>query len=102
LEEKNAMAKIVIENTREHDIILNTANNLGSVTIPAARPNPDPDAKDKLIPGTATLDDSFLKEAQKSEVVKGYFNDGWLRNQKTGSADTTAKSGTGTGQQPKP
>jgi hypothetical protein len=71
------MAKVTIENTREHDIIL--AAQSTTVTVPAARPNDNPDAKDKTIPGSIVMDDSFLKEAQKSDVVKYYFSDGWLR-----------------------
>ncbi len=73
------MAKITLENTREHDISLAVvaAGGATQVTIPAARQ--DAADKNKLVNGSAEADDAFVTAARKSPVVAHYFDEGWLR-----------------------
>ena len=73
------MAKIILENTREHDITLSVAgaDGLVQVTVPGARQ--DPTDKHKLVNGTAESDDDFVAAAKKNPVVAHYFEEGWLR-----------------------
>lgn len=79
------MAKILIENTREHDITLNAAGAEGvvQVTVPGARQ--DANDKNKLVYGVAEADDALVEEAKKSPVVAHYFKEGWLRLPKAAS-----------------
>ncbi len=73
------MAKVTVENTREHDITINAHNKSGElvqVTIPAARQ--DAADKNKLVNGSAEVDDEFVAAAKKYAVVKHYFEEGWL------------------------
>jgi hypothetical protein len=71
------MAKIVLENTTKHMIILHLAGSpIKSVSIPGARP----DAEQNLVNGRAEVDDDFIEAARKaSKVVRGYFSAGSLR-----------------------
>lgn len=73
------MAKITIENTREHDITINATGEDGvvQVTVPSARQ--DPADKNKSVNGRADADDAFVAAAKKSPVVAHYFEEGWLR-----------------------
>lgn len=73
------MAKIILENTREHDITINAAGEDGvvQVTVPGARQ--DPNDKNELVNGRAEADDSVVAAAKKHPVVAHYFDEGWLR-----------------------
>ena len=74
------MAKIILENTREHDITLNVTGESGElvqVTVPAARQSPND--KNELVNGRAEADDSVVAAAKKNAVVAHYFDEGWLR-----------------------
>ena len=74
------MAKIILENTREHDITLNLtaeSGELHQVTIPAARQNPAD--KNELVHGRSEADDAIVAAAKKNPVVAHYFEAGWLR-----------------------
>lgn len=74
------MAKILIENTREHDITVNVPGGAGEVvqvTVPAARQNPED--KSELINGRAEVDDSIIEAGRQNPVVAHYFEEGWLR-----------------------
>lgn len=75
------MAKILLENSREHDITLHLQNKGGvieSVTIPGARQNPD--NRNELINGVGEADGELVEAAKKaSPVVKHYFDEGWLK-----------------------
>lgn len=70
--------KITIENTREHDIVINASSGSGvtMAVIPAAKQ--DPEDRNKLIHGTALVEEALLEKASKSPVVKHYFKEGWL------------------------
>lgn len=77
------MAKIILENTREHDITLNAVNNDGElvqVIVPAARQSQTD--KNEIINGQAEADDSVVASAKKNPVVAHYFSEGWLRGAK--------------------
>ena len=74
------MAKIILENTREHDITLNVTAESGEllqVTVPAARQSPND--KNELVSGRAEADDAIVTAAKKNPVVSHYFDEGWLR-----------------------
>ncbi len=75
------MAKILLENTREHDINLQLTDKSGviqSITIPGARQNPD--NRNELIHGVGEADSDLVDAAKKaSPVVKHYFEEGWLK-----------------------
>jgi len=74
------MAKIILENTREHDITLNVTAESGEwvqVTVPAARQSQAD--KNEIINGQAEADDSIVSAAKKNQVVAHYFSEGWLR-----------------------
>lgn len=73
------MAKVLVKNTREHDIDLSAATRSGGaerVTIPAGTF----DGKDKAVaPGECLVDEEFLKAARSgSKAVQGMFAEGWL------------------------
>ncbi len=74
------MAKIILENSREHDITLSGLNSDGElvqVTIPAARQ--DGNDRDTLINGIAEAEDDFVEAVtKKSAAVRHYFDEGWL------------------------
>lgn len=73
------MAKILLKNTREHDITLHlvSSDQVSSVTIPSAQRDPADDKK--LIPGTAEADSDMVAAAKKKHApVRHYFNEGWL------------------------
>lgn len=74
------MAKIILQNTREHDITINAMSASGEVaqvTVPAARQSQDD--KNVLINGQAEADDAVVEAAKKSPVVAHYFEEGWLQ-----------------------
>lgn len=75
------MAKILLENTREHDLTLHLSGKGGvieSVTIPGARQNPD--NRNELIHGVGEADGDLVEAAKKaSPIVKHYFEEGWLK-----------------------
>lgn len=76
------MAKIILKNTREHDITINLPpiekDGLPvSVTVPAARQNPE--NKNELLHGEVETDDSIVEAARKHTVAKHYFDEEWLR-----------------------
>lgn len=74
------MAKIILENTREHDISLNLTAETGEVlqvTVPAARQSAND--KNELVHGRAEADDAIVAAAKKNPVVAHYFDEGWLR-----------------------
>jgi ParB-like chromosome segregation protein Spo0J len=74
------MAKVLIENTREHDITLSALVKTVTVqaTVPGARQNPD--NRNELIHGVAEVDGELLDLAKKnSPVVQHYFDEGWLK-----------------------
>ena len=71
------MAKIKLQNTREHDITLSAFdkdNIQTTVTVPGGRD----DGKGGFTKGFAEADDSFVEAASKSPVVAHYFDEGWL------------------------
>lgn len=74
------MAKVILENTREHDITLSaldTNGELVQITIPSARQSTID--RDQLINGVAEADDSFIDAVtKKSKAVAAYFDEGWL------------------------
>lgn len=73
------MAKILVRNTREHDIdLFATAKNgvAERVTIPAGSFNTEEKA---VVPGECAVDEEFLKAARSgSKAVQGMFSEGWL------------------------
>lgn len=74
------MALVTVENTREHEITLNVApkgGELAQATIPAARQSADD--KNKIVNGTAQVDEALVAEARKNAVVAHYFDEGWLQ-----------------------
>jgi hypothetical protein len=82
------MAKTQLENTREHDITLHlvSKDQVASVTIPAARQNPDD--RSKTINGTAEADAELVAATRKNHpVVKHYFSEGWLREVKSAAPE---------------
>lgn len=74
------MAKIKLENTREHEISIcgiDENGELVSVTVPGARTSPTD--KDEVINGSVEADDSFVDAIKaKSKAVQHYFDEGWL------------------------
>lgn len=74
------MAKVLIENTREHDITVSALvkNVTAQATVPGARQNPD--NRNELIHGVAEVDSELLDIAKKSPVVQHYFDAGWLKS----------------------
>lgn len=73
------MAKVLVRNTREHDIDLFATTKSGvadRVTIPAGAFNNE----DKSVsPGECLVDEEFLKAARSgSKAVQGMFAEGWL------------------------
>ena len=78
------MAKIIIKNMREHDIVLSSmasTNKPVSVTIPGARTETDEKLQQsRVIPGEAEIESSDLDTIRKDNVVaKSYFDEGALR-----------------------
>lgn len=73
------MAKVLIENTREHDITVSALvkSVTAQATVPGARQNPD--NRNELIHGVAEVDSELLDIAKKSPVVQHYFDEGWLK-----------------------
>lgn len=75
------MAKVLLENTREHDITLALKSKDGvvhQVTIPGARQNPA--NRNELIHGVGEADSEHIDLAKKtSPVVAHYFEEGWLK-----------------------
>ena len=75
------MAKVILENTREHDITVHLQSKGGvisQVTVPGARQNPD--NRNELIHGVAEVDGELIEGAKKaSPVVAHYFEEGWLK-----------------------
>jgi hypothetical protein len=89
------MAKVILENTREHDITLSALDDNGElvqVTIPGARQSET--ERDTLIPGVAEADDAFLDAAKKkSKAVAAYFDEEYLRVVKTGKQEAKQPAG---------
>lgn len=74
------MAKIILENTREHDITINVTAESGEllqVTVPAARQSATD--KNETVAGRTETDDAIVAAAKKNPVVAHYFDEGWLR-----------------------
>lgn len=93
------MAKIILENTREHDITINAHNKNGEleqVTIPGARQSAED--KNKLVNGRIDADEEFVSAAKKHAVVKHYFEEGWLVSGKPAKKQEQTGGGTGGGQ----
>lgn len=90
------MAKILVKNTREHDIDLFATTKGGvaeRVTIPAGAYNTEEKA---VVPGECHVDDEFLKAARSgSKAVQGMFAEGWLvvRAAAAPAASTTPAAG---------
>lgn len=74
------MAKIIIENTREHEISISGMDENGDlvqVTVPAARQHPT--EQGEFINGVTDADDAFVNAIlKKSKAVQHYFDEGWL------------------------
>lgn len=82
------MAKIILENHREHDITL--AHEAGTLVVPAARDSAT--KKGETVPGVAEADDALIADLRKkSPVVEHYFAEGWLRVAKQAKAAAEAK-----------
>ena len=72
------MAKVLVRNTREHDIDLFATTKSGvaeRVTIPAGTFD---GANKAVTPGEAEVDSSFLDACEKNKAVRGMFDEGWL------------------------
>lgn len=86
------MAKVTIENTREHDINLALSLDGGlvhQVVVPGARE--DVEDRSKTIVGTAEVEEELIEATRKrSEVVEHYFSEGWLRVKKAKAATAPA------------
>lgn len=90
------MAKVTVENTREHDITINAHNKSGElvqITIPAARQSESD--KNNLVNGSAEVDDEFVAAAKKHAVVKHYFDEGWLIGKSLKKQEQTGGSAAG-------
>lgn len=86
------MAKIQLKNTRTHDITLHLVANdqVSSVTIPAARQ--DPEEPTKITHGFAEADAELVAAARKKHpAVRHYFDEGWLVEAKIGEAKSGDK-----------
>lgn len=87
------MAKVTILNRREHDINLQLKDEnheVHSVTVPAAKKHPE-DAG-TLVPGKADVDSELLETLKPNEVVKSYFEMGWLSFNKGRGAQAQAQT----------
>jgi hypothetical protein len=88
------MAKIQLENIREHDLTisgLNEAGELVQVSIPAARLSNG--GTGDIIKGVAEADDAFVEAMRKkSPVVAHFFGEGWLTVAKTETGKAKAKA----------
>lgn len=86
------MAKVTIENTREHDINLALSLDGGlvhQVVVPGARE--DVEDRSKTIVGTAEVEEELVEATkQRSAVVAHYFDEGWLRVKKSKAATAPA------------
>lgn len=86
------MAKIIIENTREHEISISGMDNNGEltqVTVPAARQHETDQVE--LVNGVAEADDAFVNAiTKKSKAVQHYFDEGWLVVVKSSNAKQKA------------
>ena len=74
------MAKVLLENTREHDLTISTSVKgvVTHATIPGARQNPN--NRNELVNGIAEVDSELIDAAKKaSPVVAGWFEDGALK-----------------------
>lgn len=74
------MAKVLLENTREHDLTISVSVKgvVTHATIPGARQNPN--NRNELINGVGEVDSEVIDAAKKSSpVVAGWFDDGALR-----------------------
>lgn len=94
------MAKIFLENTREHDITLNAANKdgeLAQVTVPAARQSQTD--KNEVMLGRIETDDAIVAAAKKNPVVAHYFDEGWLRVAKQAGGNKAQEAGNKGGNQ---
>lgn len=69
------MAKVFLKNTAEHDVTLTISRGTETLaeTIPAGVQGPE-----GFAPGTASVEEEFLEEAKKNDVVKFYFESGKL------------------------
>jgi hypothetical protein len=76
------MAKITLENTTKHMIVLNIPGDpVIHVSIPGARP----DAEQKLVNGVVEVDGDLVAQARKlSGVADNYFTEGHLREVRGG------------------
>ena len=78
------MAKITLENTREHELSitgLDEDGNFTQVVIPAATQHPT--NQGKFVNGTAEADGAFVAAmTKKSKVIQHYFDEGWLVSSK--------------------
>lgn len=84
------MAKILVENTTDHDIVLriSSGKEVQPVTIPA-RTKDAVDEK-KIINGRESVDSEFLEKAKKYPVVQHYFDQGFLRELKSSKSESKA------------
>jgi hypothetical protein len=86
------MAKIIIENTREHEVSisgLNENSELVQVTVPSARQHPT--EQGEFINGAVEADDAFVNAMKKkSKAVQFYFDEGWLVVVKSSGAKASA------------
>lgn len=88
------MAKVLVRNTREHDIDLFATTKSGvaeRVTIPAGAFNNE----DKSVsPGECLVDEEFLKAARSgSKAVQGMFAEGWLSTKATAAPAPAGNTG---------
>jgi hypothetical protein len=83
------MAKIILENTREHEVSISGMDENGDlvqVTVPAARQHPT--EQGEFINGVTEADDAFVNAiVKKSKAVAHYFEEGWLVVVKSAAAD---------------
>ena len=74
------MAKIKLENTREHEITISGLDENGElvqVTTPGSRAHPT--EQGQVVNGVTEADDAFIDAmTKKSKAVRHYFDEGWL------------------------
>lgn len=86
------MATIILNNTRQHEITLNYRRKGKTPTqliIPRAKKEKTGDQL-RSVHGTAPIDSEIIDDLRKNnDVVKYYFDKGWLVVQSKGEAATT-------------
>lgn len=79
------MSKVLVENHREHDIVITVAvpGENQTITIPAGKTS---DLANKFVPGSAEVDEELLAQGRKNKNVEAYFEAGYLTLPKASEA----------------